>query len=372
MQNGFWFRTSIILITLSAFVFLLGSIGSLWSFIGDLILLFFLSYLVGSLFIHVVNELVRIPYMTRPFAILLIYSAFIALLVTFGFLVIPATVNQVVELAELVPQYVEQIPNMVNGLETTIARTGIELDLTGQIQVDSLNDFAETVATTVTANALGILQNVVSLLFGVVLVLVISFYIVLDGGRRLIEGLKVLPPKAEKETLFILLSIDETFHGYLRGMFLISLIYGVSTAGVMIATGLPSPLPVALVASILLAIPFVGDWLALALPLIVAAVAGNFTTFIIVLAVLLFIQQIMLNLLTPKILGQAVRMPAMLVIMSVVLGVRLAGVAGALLAVPTMGVLYGLAVHYGIGIRERREARDYELREKARRDEIEK
>ena len=71
----------------------------------------------------------------------------------------------------------------------------------------------------------------------------------------------------------------------------------------------------------------------------------------------------MLNLLTPKILGKAVRMPAMLVIISVVLGVRLAGVAGALLAVPTMGVLYGLAVHYGTGIRERREARDHELRD---------
>ena len=37
--------------------------------------------------------------------------------------------------------------------------------------------------------------------------------------------------------------------------------------------------------------------------------------------------------------------------------------AGALLAVPTMGVLYGLAVHYGTGIRERREARDHELRD---------
>ncbi len=363
MQNGFWFKTAISLVTISAFVFLVGALGNLWSFIGDLILLFFLSYLVGSLFIHVVNGLVRIPYMTRPLAIFLIYMAFISLLATFGFLVIPVTVNQVVELADLVPRYVEQVPSYVNGLENTIARAGLQIDLTDQIQVDSLNDFARTAATSITNNALGILQNVVSLLIGVILVLVISFYIVLDGGRRLVEGLKVLPPKAEKETLFILLSIDETFHGYLRGMFLISLIYGVSTAGVMIATGLPSPLPVALVASILLAIPFVGDWLALGLPLVVAAVAGDFATFIIVLTVLLFIQQVMLNLLTPKILGKAVRMPAMLVIISVVLGVRLAGVAGALLAVPTMGVLYGLAVHYGTGIRERREARDHELRD---------
>ena len=48
----------------------------------------------------------------------------------------------------------------------------------------------------------------------------------------------------------------------------------------------------------------------------------------------------------------------MLVIVSVVLGARLAGVSGALLGVPTAGVLYTLAVHYGTGIRQRREARD--------------
>ena len=145
-------------------------------------------------------------------------------------------------------------------------------------------------------------------------------------------------------------------------MLLVSLIYGVGTASVMLATGLPAALPVALISSVLLAVPFIGDWLALALPLIVAAVAGDFITLIIVLAALLFVQQVMLNLLTPRILGHSVRMPAMLVIIAVVLGARLAGIAGALLGVPTMGVIYAFAVHYGTRIRERREARESEER----------
>ncbi len=74
------------------------------------------------------------------------------------------------------------------------------------------------------------------------------------------------------------------------------------------------------------------------------------------------VQQVMLNLLTPRILGHSVRMPAMLVIIAVVLGARLAGIAGALLGVPTMGVIYAFAVHYGTRIRERREARENEER----------
>ena len=72
----------------------------------------------------------------------------------------------------------------------------------------------------------------------------------------------------------------------------------------------------------------------------------------------------MLNLLTPRILGHAVRMPAMLVVVSVVLGARLAGVAGALLGVPTAGVIYSLSVHYGMRIRQRREAREALARER--------
>ena len=51
-------------------------------------------------------------------------------------------------------------------------------------------------------------------------------------------------------------------------------------------------------------------------------------------------------------------------IASVVLGVRLAGVPGALLGVPTAGVIYTLSVHYGMGIRHRREAREAAERER--------
>jgi len=213
---------------------------------------------------------------------------------------------------------------------------------------------ADRATTILTDNATSIAQGVVSTLFAVGLVLVLSFYIVIDGGRRLNEALTVLPPSWERETRLVFHTFDTTFHGYMAGLLLVSLIYGVGTASVMFAMDLPLALPVAIISSLLLAVPFIGDWLALALPLMVAGLAGDFFTFVVVLAVLLFIQQVMLNLLTPRILGRAVRMPAMLVIISVVVGARLAGIWGALLGVPIAAVLYSLAVTYGTRIRERR------------------
>lgn len=370
IERSWWFRTALVVGVFSAFVYLARALGSLWGFLGDLLLIFFFAWLVGSVLIHVVNSLMRIPHMRRPLAILLVYLGLITLIADFAFLVIPATVQQIEDLASEIPNIVAGIPGAIDTADEILRGLGVNIGLADRVQVESFNDIAETTGAWLTDNAVPILTNLASALFSVTLVIVISFYIVLDGGRRLREGLKVLPPRAERETWFVLTTIDETFHGYVRGMLVVSMIYGVGTASVMLATGLPAALPAAIISSVLLAVPFIGDWLALALPLLIAIVAGDFITFIIVLAVLLFVQQVMLNLLTPRILGHAVRMPAMLVIISVVLGARLAGVPGALLGVPTAGVLYTLAVHYGTRVRQRREARDAIDREK--RDSLER
>ena len=141
-------------------------------------------------------------------------------------------------------------------------------------------------------------------------------------------------------------------------MLLVSLIYGVSVATIMMVTDLPAALPSAIIASLLLAIPFIGDYLALALPLVVAALAGDLVTFLIVLITLLFVQQVMLNILTPRILGHAVRMPAGLVVVAVIVGARLADIPGALLGVPAGAVIYSLAIVYGTRIRQRREDKE--------------
>jgi predicted PurR-regulated permease PerM len=357
VERGWWFRTALVVVVFSAIIYLIGALGRFWGFLGDLLLIFFLAWLVGSVLIHVVNSLMRIPHMNRTAAIILVYLALLTLIADFALLVIPATVTQVKDLADNVPDYVERLPDYLQNIDASLAGFGIRSDLQGQIQIESVTDLANSLTVSID-NAVQIAQNIFSALFKVSLVIAISFYVVLDGGRRLNEALKVLPPKAERETRYVLRTIDETFHGYVRGMLLISMIYGVGTASIMIGMDLPAALPVAIISSLLLAVPFLGDWLALLLPTVIAYTAGGFLTMVVVLGTLLFVQQVMLNLLTPRILGHAVRMPAMLVIIAVVVGARLAGISGALLGVPTVGVLYRIATHYGMMVRERREARE--------------
>jgi predicted PurR-regulated permease PerM len=358
MERNFWFRAALILLVLSAFVYLATAVGRLWGYLGDLFLIIFFGWLVGSILIHFVSSMMRIPHMRRSLAIILVYLALITLIASFALYVIPATITQVIEISQMTQQYVPKLPNLLGNVDEILNRFSIEIGLQDRFQLESVGALINDAVIWVTeaANAINILQNVVSVLFRVTLVIILSFYIVLDGGSRLNKSLKVLPPKFEAEVRQILRTFDDTFHGYIRGLFIVSLIYGVGTASVMLATGLPAALPTAIMASLFLAVPFLGDWLALALPLLIAALAGDFVTFLIVLTVLLFIQQVMLNLLTPRILGKAVRMPAMLVIISILLGAKTAGVPGALLGVPAAAVFYSLAVTYGQRIIDRRQS----------------
>ena len=360
-ERSLWFRAAVILIAIAAGVYLVQSVSRLWGFMGDLIMIIFFGWLVGSVLIHFVNGLMNVPYMKRPIAIVLIYLALITVVADFTILILPAAADQILLLADDVPGFVDRIPEWLANLETFAARFGVEVDLVSRYQITSANDLATDATNFLADNAVTIVQTILGAAFAIGLVIALSFYVVLDGGRRLNEALKVLPSRAEQEVRLVLKTFDDIFYGYVRGMLLVSLIYGVGTATVMMATGLPAALPSAIIASMLLAVPFIGDWLALALPLIVAAASGDLVTFLVVLSVLLFIQQVMLNLLTPRILGAAVRMPAGLVILAVVFGAKIAFIWGALLGVPAGAVIYSLAIIYGTRIRQRREAREREF-----------
>ncbi|MEK9659237.1 MAG: AI-2E family transporter [Chloroflexota bacterium] len=368
IERSVWFRMAVVVAALAGLIFIANTLGRIWDFLGDLILVIFFGWLVGSLLLHAVNALMRIPRMPRPVAITLVYLALITLIADIGLLVVPETTRQVNQAAASVQEWVkdwdaEIMPGLARRVEGFAAGRGFSINLNeSDFELAAIGTRIGELAGNVTGSTGdegfqlgGILLKGFGALFNTGMVIVLSFYVVLDGGRRLNEALKVLPSRGEREVRFVLRTIDDTFSGYVRGIMVVMLIYAIATASVMMATGLPAALPVALVSALLMLVPFVGDWLSLALPLLVAAINGEFLPFVVVLLVLLFVQQVMLNLATPRILGRAVRMPAMIVFISVILGARLAGVAGALLGVPTAAVLYNLAVEYGLRIRQRRE-----------------
>lgn len=193
-------------------------------------------------------------------------------------------------------------------------------------------------------NALVLAQAVATLTFNAVMVLFLSFYIMLDGDRIAHRVLDVLPARYHQVLHHLAHSIDRSFGGYVRGAAVVSAIYGVGIALLMTSQGLSYVMPVSAMAGAFMAIPLVGGILAFLPPVAIAAFKGSLGTLVIVLVVSLVFQQIILNVVQPKVMGDSLGIHPLVIFLAILLGAREAGFWGLVFAVPVAAVLNSMAV----------------------------
>jgi len=359
---------------------LLAIIGSLWlanwlwqmaSHLADIILLFFLAWLVAFTLSPVVERISegmmvgtitggvrrlgatrvadRIQHFRLPrgTAVALVYLFLAIILVVGGLVLIPTAVSQIAQLAQLanrLPSYVSQAPQSVEMLQSELAKHGFEADLTLVSQLrEQLLHTVQTSAARVAQNALGVATTLASLVANFFLVLVLSFYMMLDGPRLSRRFLELVPPDWRDEAIFFMRSVDRTFGGFVRGQLIMAILSALGTMLVMRWAGLTFILAVSLFAGIIMLIPIIGAPIALFLPVILALIQTTPATALSVFVALFGFQQIVLHILMPRILSEAMGMHPLLVFAALLIGIRVAGFWGALFGVPIIGVTYAMA-----------------------------
>ena len=188
-------------------------------------------------------------------------------------------------------------------------------------------------------NALSIAQLLASAVTGLFIVLVLSFYIMLDGERIALDTLKLLPRRYQDEARFFMDSIDRTFGGYIRGVLIQAAVYAVGTAIVMRIAGLGFIEVISVFAGAMMIIPFLGGFFAIVPPLFLALFSGSLFNIIFVLVALLALQQIVLNVVAPKVMSENVGIHPLLVFLAIFVGLKVAGLWGAIFGVPIAGVV---------------------------------
>jgi predicted PurR-regulated permease PerM len=136
--------------------------------------------------------------------------------------------------------------------------------------------------------------------------------------------------------------IYRTVGGYVAGNLLISLAAAVVAGLTLFAVGVPYPIPLAILVAILDLIPLVGAALATAIVSLVA-LTESFTAAAIVAVVLIVYQQFENHVLQPLVYGRSVQLSPLAVLISVLVGAELAGVLGALAAIPVGGSISVIA-----------------------------
>ncbi|HEY2373758.1 MAG TPA: AI-2E family transporter [Gaiellaceae bacterium] len=172
-----------------------------------------------------------------------------------------------------------------------------------------------------------------------VFVLFLTLFVQL-GGRQWYDSLvDLVPTQGKRRVRRTGEGIAEAVGGYVVGNLAISAIAGTVAAAVLFATGVPYPLPLGLIVAILDLIPLVGATLATVLVAAVALTSNGWITAAIVVAALVVYQQIENNVLQQIVYHRTVKLSPLAIALSVAAGAQLAGVVGALLAIPFAAAL---------------------------------
>jgi predicted PurR-regulated permease PerM len=275
-------------------------------------------------------------------AFLIVFIALAAL----GALFIPTLVSNVNKFADAVPGYVHDLTKgrgRLGFLETKyhiVERAQEQLHNGGAKRLLGLSGAAVSVT-----------KGVVNIVAGTVTIVFLTFFMVLEGPQWVERFYSLLPAESQPRWRRVGTDIYRQVGGYVTGNLFISLVAGVLTALVLLVLGVPYAIALGLIVAILDLIPLAG---ATAAGIIIGVVAFLHSIFAGIVVVVFFIlyQQLENHVLQPIVYNRTVKLSPLLILISVLIGAEVAGVLGALGAIPIAGSIQVLIVDY---LRERRE-----------------
>jgi predicted PurR-regulated permease PerM len=199
-------------------------------------------------------------------------------------------------------------------------------------------DFARSLAS----NAVNAFFVITNALLNIVLVIVLSFYLALDGKRIRESLVSIVPRRWLSNFLLFEDALNRVVGNYIRGQLTLALVVGICTSIICLATGLGSyALICGVLAFLFETIPMVGPALASIIPLLLSLLLPDpFPRTFIIAICFIILQAIESNVLGPRIVGHAVGLHPVAAIMALLVGAKLFGVFGALIATPLVAAAW--------------------------------
>ena len=297
----------------------------LW-FVRDIVALVFVALIFAALIDPLADwfSKKRIP---RALAVLIIYAVLLALLVSLILLLIPAIMTQFGELVENTTFYWDNVrpyfEQVLGYVDLSIAEIEIEKAL------EPLTGNISTAASAIFGTITGIVTGVAA----VIIVLVITFYMVAeeDTARKFYRTFA--PTKYHPYIAEALTEIKHKFGAWLRGELLMAFIVGTLSYVALSILGVNHALLLAIIIGLAEFVPYLGPIVGATLAVFIAF-ADSPLKALLVLIIFILIQQLEAHLLYPKVMQKAVGLNPIISIIALLIGAKVAGIIGVLLAVP--------------------------------------
>jgi predicted PurR-regulated permease PerM len=334
----------LVLATVVLFFVAVDLAASAIGFFGDVLLTFFLAWLLAFIISPIVTRIAGlIPRLPRIVATVLVYTAIVVVLIFLILIVAQALTTSTTQFIASIPQIRADIHTIVAPIQGWLTSIGLgQVDLAAQALaiLDNLDQVAARLIVPLQSVAVASVGAIGTML----IVFILSIYMVIDRDAILAFLFWLVPPRYAEEARLLQTSVARSFGGFLRGQAVMGIVYFAVALLTHIVLGLPLGALSAAASGILMAIPFFGPFLAWAPPVLVALVTKP-EVLLPALVVMATGWMIVMNVLQPRIMQGAVGIHPIVVLGSVLIGSRIAGIPGAIFGIPIAAVVSSFFFH---------------------------
>jgi predicted PurR-regulated permease PerM len=262
-----------------------------------------------------------------------IFASVLIAIGAFAALVIPSIVNQVNDFVQAVPTYIQDLTHGRGPLGFLETRFHVVERVKQAVGAGGGSKLLSHVGV-----LLSVGKGIATATAAVLTIIVLSLFMLLEGPAWVERLHNLLPEDARPRWRRVGQEIYRTIGGYVSGNLLISLICGVIYALALVILGVPYPVALGFIAAILDLVPLAGATIA-GIIVCGASFATSTTAGIVMVVVVIVYQQVENHLLQPIIYGRTVDLSPLAVLIAVLVGAQVAGVLGALGAIPIAGTL---------------------------------
>ncbi len=330
-----WVRWAALLLTVFLAYQLLVIAGSLFMRLLPIFLLVIFAALLAFMLAPLVRGLVSLGF-DRTVAALTVYLGILALVAGLITMISGPASRQLASLVQQYPSYLSQIQDSMGGLDRWAVDHGLPAPHLGDLFSTGAISAIQT--RTLLTGTVGFITTVAGSLLNMVLVFVIGFYLLRDGDKIRSRMRNLLPARARAKYDFATDALAFVVGGYVRAQVTMALIIG-SLAGLGTwLLGVHYPAVIGVTVGLLELIPIAGALLG-SLLAIAIAMFQSFNLALLVIGYFLIIHFLEAYVLGPRITGVRVDLHPLIALLSMLVGVELAGLIGALFAVPLAGLI---------------------------------
>jgi predicted PurR-regulated permease PerM len=276
-------------------------------------------------------------------------TSFLTLLVILGLgsLFVPTLVREANDFVGAVPDYVQDVSEGRGPLGDLADR----YNLVERVRTAVKSGGASGVLG-LSGTALTVTKSILTTIVAAVTIAFMTFFMLLEGPSWLERFFALLPEGSQERSRRVGVQIYKTIGGYVTGNLLISVIAGIASTVVLLVTGVSFAVALGLLVAILDLVPLAGATLAAIIVTTVAFIDQGWIVGLIVLVFFVVYQQVENHVLQPLVYSRTVQLSPLAILISVLIGAKLAGVLGALGAIPVAGAIQVILAEW---LRARRE-----------------